>query len=238
MHVKEVMSEGVIGVDESANLFDAVQTMLEARVSAVFVFSAAGSIVGILSEGDLLRRTELGSAQQRSRWLDFFLTGSKAAHDYAHSHGRKVSDVMTKFIVSVSEDAEIAEAIDIMTERHFKRLPVMRGDEVVGVIARSDILRELMKARSKTEAARPDAEIRTMLEAQIADHAWADARDVGVFVDHGVVTLDGSVSDERIRRAIVVMAENTPGVTSVRNDLAWIEPNSGLLLNGEDERAG
>ena len=237
MRVKEVMSEGVIGVQEDANLFDAIEIMLKANVSAVFVFNTEGAMVGILSEGDLLHRTELGSAPRQSSWINLFLNGGALARDYAQSHGRRVSDVMTKYIVLINEDADVSEAIDIMMERHFKRLPVERGGNVVGVISRSDILRGLHKAQSLASVIRPDANIRADLEAELASQGWASAGAVHVTVAAGVVTLDGSISDERIRRGLVVMAENVPGVKDVRDQLAWIEPNSGLVMPSENERA-
>jgi hypothetical protein len=192
-----------------------------------------------VSEGDLLHRTELGSAQRRSRLLDFLLNSGKAAQDFARANGHRVSDVMTRFIVSVDEDADISHAIDLMTERHFKRLPVVRGDRVVGVISRSDILRALHRAsevRSTQTAARPDADIRLAIETAIAREPWASTGDVAVHVDRGVVTLEGSNGDERVRRALAVIAENTPGVVDVRDQIAWVEPNSGILLPNEDER--
>jgi len=100
MRVKDVMSKGLIGVQETADLVDAIRTMLDAHVSAVFVFNADGAMVGLLSEGDLLHRTELGSAQQRSGWIDRLLgVGGDAAQTYARRHGRKVGDVMTRAIV-------------------------------------------------------------------------------------------------------------------------------------------
>jgi CBS domain-containing protein len=241
MQVKDAMSKGVIGVRESADLFDAVETMLAANVSGIFAFNAEGSLVGIVSEGDLLHRTELGSAQRRSRWLDLFLSGGSAARDFAHAHGRTVADVMTRFIVSISEDAEIAEAIDIMTERHFKRLPVVRGDQVVGVIARSDILRALHRAQAAQVvpgAKRPDVAIQADLDAAIAGQAWATSNAVHAHVDQGVVTLTGSVCDEHVHRGLVVLAENAHGVASVRDELAWIEPNSGILVPPDAKRAG
>lgn len=241
MQVKEVMSPGVIGVQENMDLFEAVGTMLDAHVSAIFAFNADGALVGIVSEGDLLHRTELGSAQRRSRFLDFLLSGGNAARDFSHANGRTVSDVMTRFIVSVDEEADISHAIDLMTERHFKRLPVVRGNDVVGVISRSDILRALHKASDpqsqRTVVHRTDAEIGAAIEAAIADKPWASAGDVQVHVEAGVVTLEGSIGDERVRRALAIIAENMPGVVSVRDQIAWIEPNSGIVLPNENERA-
>ena len=88
MKVRDVMTYGVIGVPEGASIAEAVETMLRSRVSALFVFDADRALSGILSEGDLLRRGELGSERTRPRWLDFLVGSGRVAESYAHEHGR------------------------------------------------------------------------------------------------------------------------------------------------------
>ena len=141
MRVRDVMTYGMIGVPETATLAEAVETLLRSHVSALFVFDANHALVGVLSEGDLLRRSELGTDEKRPRWLEFLLSGGRLAESYAHTHGRKVGEIMTTHVATISEDAELGEAVDLMLHRRVKRLPVLRGDAVVGVIARSDLLK-------------------------------------------------------------------------------------------------
>src|SRR6202034_4160921 len=138
MKVRDVMTYGVISVSESATIADAVETMLRSRVSALVVFDADHALTGILSEGDLLRRGELGSERKRPHWLEFLLGSGRGAESYAHEHGRKVGEVMTRDVETIGEDAELSEAVDRMIRRRVKRLPVLRGETLVGVIARSD----------------------------------------------------------------------------------------------------
>ncbi len=131
MRVRDAMTRGVVGVRETASLSEAVEAMLRAGISALFVFDERKALIGVLSEGDLLRRGELGTESRRPRWLETLMSGGSLAHSYALSHGRKVSEVMTRDVVSIGEDAALAEAVEMMIRRRVKRLPVVRGGAVV-----------------------------------------------------------------------------------------------------------
>ena len=239
MRVRDVMTNGVIGVSETATLAEAVETLLRSRVSALFVFDANHALVGVLSEGDLMRRSELGTDEKRPRWLEFLLSGGRLAEAYAHAHGRRVGEIMTTNVATVSEDAELGDAVDLMLDRRVKRLPVLRGETVVGVIARSDLLKGLVTPAPSANALHPDAEIKAAIEAELDKLAWAPRASVRVEVQKGVVTYDGAITDERLRSGLKVIAENTPGCVAVRDHMCWIEPNSGVVLPPqEDERTG
>jgi CBS domain-containing protein len=237
MRVRDVMTTGVIGVPETATLAEAVETLLRSHVSALFVFDADHALVGVLSAGDLMRRSELGTDEKRPRWLEFLLSGGRLAESYARTHGRRVGEIMTTNVATVSEDADLAEAVDLMLDRRVKRLPVLRGETVVGVIARSDLLKALVTPAPRASALHPDAEIKAAIEAELDKLAWAPRASVRVEVANGVVTFDGAITDERLRSGLKVIAENTPGCVTVRDHMCWIEPNSGVVLPAEgDER--
>jgi CBS domain-containing protein len=235
MRVREVMTYGVIGVPETASLAEAVETMLRSRVSALFVFDAHKAVVGVLSEGDLLRRGELGSERKRPHWLELLLGSGRLAEAYAHEHGRKAGEVMTSNVETIAEDAELSEAVDRMIRHHIKRLPVLRGEAVVGVISRSDLLKGLLAAQPRASGGHPDAEIKAAIQAELDKLEWAPRASVRVDVANGVVTFDGAITDERLRDGLKVIAENTPGVATVRDHIAWIEPNSGFFIPPPEE---
>ena len=235
MRVRDVMTYGAIGVPETATLSEAVETMLRSRVSALFVFDADHALVGVLSEGDLLRRAELGTDTKRARWLEFLLSGGRLAESYVHAHGRKVGEIMTAKAVTISEDADLSQAVDLMLHRNIKRLPVLRGEEVVGVISRSDLLKGLLASLPKPEAGHPDAEIKAAIQAELDKLGWAPRASVRVEVMNGVVTFEGAITDERLRSGLKVIAENTPGVKEVHDHMCWIEPNSGFYLPSDEE---
>ena len=235
MRVRDVMTYGAIGVPETATLAEAIETLLRSHVSALLVFDAEHALVGILSEGDLLRRAELGTDTKRAHWLEFLLSGGRLAERYAHTHGRRVGEIMTAKVVTISEDADLSEAVDLMLKRNVKRLPVLRGDAVVGVISRSDLLKGLLASLPKAGAPHADAEIKASIQAELDKLAWAPRASVRVEVANGVVTFDGAITDERMRSGLKVIAENTPGVTAVHDRMCWIEPNSGFYVPSEEE---
>jgi CBS domain-containing protein len=237
MRVRDVMTYGVIGVPESASLAEAIETMLRSRVSALFVFDADNAVIGVLSEGDLLRRSELGSERKRPHWLELLLGSGRLAEAYAHEHGRKVGEVMTPNVETISEDADLSAAVDRMIHRHIKRLPVLRGQTVVGVISRSDLLKGLLAPTPGATGPHPDAEIKSTIQAELDKLEWAPRASVRVEVVNGVVTFGGAITDERLRDGLKVIAENTPGVRAVRDHMAWIEPNSGVVIPTDDDDA-
>src|SRR5271167_33528 len=235
MRVRDVMTYGVIGVPETASVAEAVGTMLRSRISALFVFDAHNAVIGVLSEGDLLRRSELGSERKRPHWLELLLGSGRLAEAYAHEHGRKVGEVMTPNVETIAEDADLAAAVDRMIHRRIKRLPVLRGEVVVGVISRSDLLKGLLAAAPGGSGAHPDAEIKAAIQAELDKLDWAPRASVRVEVANGVITFGGAITDQRLREGLKVIAENTPGVAAVRDHMAWIEPNSGVVIPSEGD---
>ena len=201
MKVRDVMTYGVIGVPESASIVEAVETMLRSRVSAVFVFDADHALSGVLSEGDLLRRSELGSELKRPHWLELLIGSGRLAEAYAHEHAAKAGEVMTRNVETIREDAELSEAVDRMIHRRIKRLPVLRGETLVGVVSRSDLLKGLLAATPSANAQHSDAEIKAAILAELDKLEWAPRASVRVEVQNGAVTFDGAIIDQRLRRA-------------------------------------
>jgi CBS domain-containing protein len=229
MRVKDVMTPSLIGVPESASLWDALKLMTERGISALVVFDGIGAPVGILSEGDLMRRAEFGAEKKRPRWLEFLLGGS-AAREYAQSHGRRVGEIMTRGIYSVEANAEVAEAIDLMLQAKVRRLLVTDDGDSVGMLSRSDLVRALMRSAPAEAAPVSDADIQAAVEAAIAAQNWTPAVGVRVRVEDAIVTLEGAISDDSLRGGLKVLVENVPGVKAVLDRLAWIEPNSGYYV--------
>jgi CBS domain-containing protein len=234
MRVQDVMTAQLISVAESASLWDALSLMVERKVSALIVFDGIGVPVGVLSEGDLMRRAEFGAEKRRPRWLDF-LIGGRSSRDFARSHGRRVHEVMTRGIHSVEANAEVSEAVDLMLEHRVRRLMVVNGAEPVGVISRSDLVRALMRALPPEDLTRSDADIQAAIEEALAGQPWAPIASIRVVVEAGVATLEGAIAENSLREGLRVLVENTPGVKSVRDRLAWIEPNSGYLVDAPGE---
>src|SRR5215475_1877029 len=143
MKAADFMSARVISVTPDASILECVRLMLQHRISGLPVIDAAGSLVGVVTEGDFLRRVEAGTERKRPRWLEFFAGPSRLADEYVQSHGRKVSDVMTPEPITVHEDTPVEEVVRLMESRRIKRLPVMRQDKVVGIVSRANLLHAL-----------------------------------------------------------------------------------------------
>jgi CBS domain-containing protein len=229
------MTPNVIGVPEDALLWDALKLMTSRKISALVVFDAIGAPVGVLSEGDLMRRAEFGTEKKRPRWLDLLMGGGRAARDFARSHGRRVDEIMTKGVISIEETADISEAVDLMLRARVRRVLVMHASVLVGILSRSDLVRALMASAPSECEVHSDLELQRAVEAALASQAWAPVSGVRVVVDHGVVSLEGAISDVASRDGLKVLAENVPGVKSVHDRLAWIEPNSGYYVPAPEE---
>jgi CBS domain-containing protein len=238
MQVKDAMTTNVVGIQSDATIDQAIEIMLRSRISALPVFDPKNTLVGLLSEGDLLRRAELGTERRRPRWLEFLLGPGRFAGAYVLAHGRKVNEVMTPDVVTIDETAPLEEAVNLMNRHNVKRLPVMFEGHLVGIIARADLLRALASRLRLPAKQGSDVEIHDSILAELGHEAWAPIASIDVDVCNGVVSLRGSLSDNRQRDAIKVIAENAPGVTAIHDHMIWVEPNSGVyLLSDEDAKA-
>lgn len=235
MKAEDVMTRDVISIDPDATVLQAARLMLQHHISGLPVIDQDGALVGVLSEGDFLRRRETRTERRRSRWLEFLMGPGKIAAEYSHSHGSKVSEVMTPDVVTVDVTTPLEEIVDVMERRRVKRVPVICGSQVVGIVTRSNLMHAMVSlARVAQPGATDDAAIRERLLAEIQKEQWAPAATANVVVHDGVVELWGVIVDERQRDALKVAAENIPGVKAVKDHMIWIEPTSGMTIEPPD----
>jgi CBS domain-containing protein len=237
MNVHDVMTQGAITIDRDATVVRAVRLMLQNRISGLPVVDETGQIVGIVTEGDFLRRGELGTQRRRRRWIEFLIGPGSLADEYVHACGRKVDEIMTPHPLTISATAPLEEAVQLMERRRIKRLPVVEGGKPIGIVSRANLLRAFATsaAHQMKSAAGDDATIRSRIMAEYEKQPWAPS--VNVQVHDGTAELHGVITDERQRRAFIVAAENVPGVKAVHDHLVWMEPTSGMVLLSEaDER--
>lgn len=230
MITADIMSRPVIAVGPDAPLAQAVRLMVDNRVSGLPVIDADGCVVGMLTEGDLLRRVETGTEDQAPGWfVGFFIPGRRAAQ-YILTHGRLVSEVMTPNVLSVTEGTPLLDVVGLMQRKRIKRLPVVRGDRMVGIVSRADLVRVVADALGTPAATANDASIRQAILDELDHQAWAPKNGISIAVEKGVVLLEGCLFDLRERDAMGVIAENAPGVRRVENRIVCIEPNTGMLI--------
>jgi CBS-domain-containing membrane protein len=205
--------------------------MLEKKISGLPVVDDSEKLVGVVTEGDFLRRAETGTKRHRPRWVEFFLGPGRLAEEYVQFSGRKVSDVMTPDVRIVTLDAPLEDVVRLMERHHTKRVPVVEGGKIVGIVTRANLLHAM--ASFVHEVAPPSVEdkaIRGKILAELKTQPWASVSAVDVSV-HGVVQLSGTVTDERQRQALRVAAENVPGVKKVEEYLSWVDPISGFYVD-------
>jgi CBS domain-containing protein len=236
MIVDDVMTRHVITVSPDATVEDAVKLMLSHRISGLFVVEKAGDLAGVVTEGDLLRRDEIGTERGRPWWLKLLISPARQAADFTHAHGRYVRDVMTTDVISVAHDALLETVVRAMEKNRVKRLPVTRDGHVVGVVSRADLLRALIgRARLAEPVTKDDSSIRSAILDTLEAQSWTPMTTLNVTVVKGVVDLWGSITNEGERKGIRVIAENTSGVTAVHDHLVYIEPYTGTVVEGPDQ---
>lgn len=236
MKVHDVMTWSVISVEPDAPVTRAARLMLQNRISGLPVVDVAGNLIGVVTEGDFLRRGELGTQRQRPRWLEFLIGPGRLASEYVHACGRKVGEIMTPEPYTVAENTPLEEVVQLMEHHRIKRLPVVRGKKLVGIVSRANLLHAFASlAREAKAPAGDDAAIRECIVTEFAKLPWAPQ--VNVVVRNGVVELWGVITDERERQALIVAAENVSGVKSVRDHLVWIDPMSETVWLSEEDEA-
>jgi CBS domain-containing protein len=235
MQVRDVMTRNVIAAKADDSILSAARLMLQNRISGLPVLDASGALVGVVTEGDFLRRGELGTTKRRPKWVEFLLGPGKLAEEYVHQSGRKVSEVMTRDPRTVGEDDTLESVVTQMERHRIKRLPVLRDGRVVGIISRANLLHALASLARETPASSGgDAAIRDRILEALAKQHWALA--VNVVVKNGIAEIWGTIMDERERQACIVAVENVPGVKQVHDHLVWVEPMSGMAFpSAEDE---
>lgn len=236
MIASDVMTRNVVTVACGTRLREAIRLMLEHKISGLPVIGAGGRVEGILTEGDLLRRSEIATERRRWPWLGFLLGPGRMASDYVRTHGRVCDELMTREVISVAPEAPLADIVELMERHRIKRVPVVEDGALAGMVTRADLLAALAHALDAPQAEPAgDDDIRERVTAELAKREWAPRSGLRITVENGVVHLDGVILDEHERTALRVAAENVPGVKAVVDRLVWVEPVSGTVIEGGEE---
>ncbi len=235
MRAHQIMTRPVVTVSSETTIVEAANTMLQRHVSGLPVVDAAGKLVGIISEGDFLRRSEIGTQRKRGQFLRFILGAGQAATDFVHEHGRKVAEIMTREPLTISEDTTLEDIVELMEKKHVKRLPVMRGDQVVGIVSRANLLQAVATlTRQIPDPTADDDHIRNRVIDALSKNDWCPFG-LSVIVRDGIVHLSGVITEERSRQAAIVGAENVAGVRKVRDHLCWVDPMTGMYFMAPED---
>lgn len=218
MQARDVMIFPVITVTPDTPVNEVAQLFLDKRISGAPVIED-GKLVGMVSEGDLLHREEAGTAKRRSWWLGLLTHKDTLARDYVREHGRRVADVMSRRVITATPATPVREIARLLEKNRIKRVPVVDGDQVVGIVSRANLIQAVASAAAAPEVPVSDQQIRERMLLDLRRHAWTQLNVVNITVTSGVVGLWGIVDTETERRAFKVAAETTPGVVGVEDHL-------------------
>ncbi|KAA0011109.1 CBS domain-containing protein [Billgrantia pellis] len=223
MLAADVMTPKVITVSPDTEIQEIARLLLEHNISAVPVVDDAQSVLGIVSEGDLMRRAESDEGQRKSWWLRIFAGGSSAS-DYVKTHARRAREIMTPDPITIEEDEPLHRVARLLEQQHIKRVPVVRDGKLVGIVSRANLLRGFSATApdTATPVSVDDREIRDAILQEVDENTgvWVDR--INVIVTDGAVQLWGLVESQDEKMAVQVAAENTPGVKSVENNLGMM----------------
>lgn len=224
MQAVDVMTPNVITVTPDTEVREIARLLLEHRISAVPVVDADHKVLGIVSEGDLMRRVENETDKRQSWWLRSIFAGESRASNYVKTHGRKAHEIMTTELVVVGEDEPLYKIATLLEKHHIKRVPVVRDGRLVGIVSRANLLRGFVATTPDAGAQMTvdDREIRDAILKEINDNTGLTFDRVNVIVQDGVVQLWGLVESQDEKSAAEVAAENTPGVKRVENNLGFL----------------
>ena len=229
MRAKDIMTESIVCVNVKETVFDAAELLLGAGVSAAPVVNDQGNVLGIVSEADLIHRAELETSPRKSWLLRLLDSEASVARDYVTSNARNVADVMTREVVTASDEATLGELVELIEKHRVKRIPIVRDNKLVGIVSRANILGALLSREPDSVAGLPDdKKLRQAVAEAFDKQAWKSRWPVNVVVSDGVVHLWGFVGGEDVRKAYRVAAENVPGVKKVRSHLRSIPATVGM----------
>lgn len=220
MRARDVMTSDVATARPEMTVKDIASLMVARHISGLPVVSKDGEVVGMVSESDLLHRSEIGTADDESALAQLFTRADEVAQHYVKAHGKKVHDVMSRPVVSVDEDSELSHVADTLDRNRVKRVPVIRQGKVVGIISRSDLVRALSRVDVRESKVQLGSGLihQTVTDA-MRELSWIDTSYVNVTVKGGVVHLWGYVQSEDQRNALCALVEDMPGVDRIDDHL-------------------
>jgi CBS domain-containing protein len=221
MKASDVMVHEVITTAPNSSVHDAAAILIANHISAVPVTDTDRKLLGILSEGDLLRRSETDTERRRSWWLESLTSTETLAQEYVKTHSRRVSDVMTRSVIVAQPDTPLRDIAALLERNRIKRIPIVQDDKLVGLVSRADLVRALASWRRDLPHAIPeDVALQEAVVANLKKEPWAHIALVSVTAREGRIDLSGLVESQLQRDAIRVAAEVTPGVRAVSDNLS------------------
>src|SRR5215471_9528896 len=216
----DVMVRNVVTIGPDASVAEAAKLIADNDVSALPVVDDVGHLVGIISEADLMRREEIGTSIHHPWWIEAVSPAATLAAEFTKSHAKRVAEVMSEKVITATEETSLAEIAAILEGNRIKRLPIVRGREVVGIVSRANLIQALASTdRAATDGTNMSRTIRRQILEQLEQQSWTDFGSRNVIVTRGEVHLWGLVGSAAERKALIALAEGVPGVTNVIDEM-------------------
>jgi CBS domain-containing protein len=219
MLARDVMVSPVITVKPYASIRSVADLFWKRHISGAPVVDDKDKIVGMVTEGDLVYRSELKTDRPHPYWFVETVGREQVAQDYAKGHGRHVSDVMTRNVITASPDSLLGDIAALMTKKAIKRVPIVTNNQLVGIVTRANFVQAIASMPRDLDYSLSDSTIREKLLSELQQQSWTESSRLNVIVHDGVVELWGTASSDAEIQAVRVAAESSPGVCSVRNHL-------------------
>jgi CBS domain-containing protein len=225
MQAQDVMVGGVISVGPDIPVQIAANAMVSNGVSALPVINIYAKLVGIVSEGDLIRRVEIGTERRRSEEVEALMSSDVLAKEFVKSYAKRVSDVMTREVITAQPETPLREIANLMAEHSIKRVPIVQDELVVGIVSRVNLLQVLARTNDSTDWVESDRVLHQRFVDSIKDQPWA-GRPFNIIVNDRCADLWGFVYSVEEKTAARVAAEATPGIESVSDHLGIAPPQT------------
>ena len=226
MQAKDIMTRNVVTASTDTTVGEIAKLLVGRGISGVPIVDADDHVLGIVSEGDLMRRAEIETERKPSWWLRMFADGQVSADAFVKSHGTRAEDIMTRNVAIVGEDASLGEIAELLEEKHVKRVPVVHDGKLVGIISRANLLQALI-ARQEEMATPPTADDRS-IRAQVLqvanENGWVTHGSLNPLVKDGNVELWGWVESQAERKALLMAVQEIAGVQGVKDRLGSVPP--------------
>jgi CBS domain-containing protein len=219
MKAMDVMVRDVVTVKPEADVASAIKLLVSHDISALPVVDDEGNVLGVISEADLVRRAEIGTEKERPWWLEALTPGSTLSTEFAKAHGRRVIEIMSRQVISATEDASLGEIATLLERHRIKRIPILRDGKLVGIVSRSNLIQALASSTHSAPAGDGDRKIRHDLLSRLGTQPWTEFGERNIIVADGVVHLWGLVGSPEERNALVALAEEVPGVVRVSDEM-------------------
>lgn len=221
MEASDIMVAKVVTIGPNASVRDVANLLLNEHISAVPVVSEDGNLLGIVSEGDLMRRAEVGMERHRSWWLKMLSSDEALAAEFVKANAHKAADVMTRDVITANPETQVCDIASLMEKSSVRRVPIVKDGKVVGIVSRANLLQALASAPLEADAQQKvdDSALREKVEARLSAQAWTKPWQLNVIVHDGIVDLWGVVHSQIEKTAARVATERVPGVRAVVDNL-------------------